>query len=208
MRAKNLSLWSACVGTTAAALSGCNFSSLIPPIPIDLGDQASYNVTAGTPAAKRFLFANGLDSPVAISGGSFNIDPAAITINIDSTGQKHLLAAQDGINVETCLDACDLAGVDEETCGTVCQEGRLIVTAWAGTVEAITADCKSGDEYQFDVTLNEDLRPTAVSVDPDSIRSTTRDLLDSDDGFGLCIEVISPVDGEVIIEGLTFRVQL
>jgi hypothetical protein len=186
-------------------ISGCALvSGLVPPIPIELGANSSFQVTAGMPTAKTLLFPEGFDAPVAITGGSFNIDPSAITVNASGPG-KRLVAAQ---TVQDCQDVCDFAGVDTATCNQVCQEGDLIVTAWVGTVAAITADCKSGEDYRFEVTLNVDLVATGVSATPSSISSTTRALLDSEDGFGLCLEVISPVDGEVIIDELSFRVQL
>lgn len=193
-------------GFVAALLSGCNLvSSLVPPIPIDLGADSSFPVTAGTPTSKTFVFEGGLDSPVAISGGSFDIDPAAITVNEAGGPGKRFVAAQD---TPTCLTACNAAGVDAAICNQVCQEGDLVVTAWVGTPEAITADCQDGEEYVFTVTLNDDLVPTNVTVNPSTVSGTTRDLLVSEGGFGVCIQVISPVDGEVIIEGLQFRVQL
>jgi hypothetical protein len=182
-------------------------SGFVPPIPIELGANSSFQVTAGMPTAKTLLFPEGFDAPVAITGGSFNIDPTAITVNASGPG-KRLVAAQGTGNVQTCLDTCAGAGVDTATCNQVCQEGDLVVTAWVGTVAAIEADCQSGEEYQFEVTLNANLVPTSVSATPSSISSTTRDLLESEEGFGLCLEVISPVDGEIIVDELSFRVQL
>jgi hypothetical protein len=126
----------------------------------------------------------------------------------EMTGSKSSLAYQDGAQTSACLDACGLAGVDATTCSNVCESGELAITIWVGSVEDIAADCKSGDEYRFRVTLDEDSQPVSVTASPSSLQPATRTLLNAGTDIGLCIEVISPIDATVLIDSFTLRLSL
>jgi len=59
----------------------------------------------------------------------------------------------------------------------------------------------------FEAQLDSDGNATSVSVTPESVTVATLALLNSG-SFGACVEVISPVDGTVIVSEVTFNVGL
>lgn len=185
--------------------TGC--PSLIPTVPIDVDlDDAgagSFDVVAGTPVQRTAQLTGG-GSSIDIGRGSVQLDPSVITYSPAGGPAKGLLNAQ---AVENCQDACDAAGIDSELCSSVCADGQISVRVWVGTLDEIETVCATGDEYgPFLVTL-ENGEPTAV--DPSSVTLTdeTLNLLNGGD-FSICVEVIAPEDGNVLIDSLRFNVGL
>lgn len=200
------------MGVVAAQLGGCSLASLvtIPPIPLDLAGAgvAEFQVQAGTPLLQRAQF-GGIDSPVAIGGGSLGIDPSAISIApADTSGGKISVARQSIEDIQTCLDACEFAGIDTTTCSDVCENTEVHVNVWVGSVDEITADCANGDEYLFVVTLDESSQPVSVSVTPDEIQPATRALFNSGEALGLCVQVLSPFDGTILVNTINIEITL
>jgi len=193
------------IATTSLSLvPGC--APITIPVPVSLTNAGvgSFDVTAGTPLSAKANFTFALDQ----RGGSgrLSIDPADISVNPANTGGAKVLP----LNLQeqnACADACATAGVDATICNQVCVEGDLRVTINLGTQAAIGEDCTAGDEYVFDVTLDENGNATSVAVSPASMTQQTIDLLNTG-MFGACVEVISPIDGTVIVDTLTFNVGL
>lgn len=202
---------------------GCNVASLIPIPPIDLdlagAGVGAFQLQAGTPELKVGQFSSvSLPAAVSIGGGSLQIDPDAISITrSDNTGNKQTVAAQSIEDVQTCLDACSLAietcgdacqGLSPQTCSDVCENSQLDVRVWIGTVEKITESCENGDEYVFNVTLDDDGRPLSVSATPDQLQPKTRTVLGSSIPFGLCVQVLAPFDATILVNTVTLNIRL
>jgi hypothetical protein len=169
---------------------------------------SEFDAQAGVPTQKTVQFSPE-DLPFDVGGGTIELGADMISVMpAETAASKSSLAYQDGGQVSVCLDACALAGVDATTCSNVCESGELAITIWAGPVEDIVADCESGDEYRFRVTLDEESQPVTVTVSPSSLQPATRALLNSGADIGLCIEVISPIDATVLIDTLTLRLSL
>lgn len=193
----------------AFTAGGCNISNLIPPVVLDLEGAGSsqFDVQAGTPSRKTIIF-GGIESPVTFSGGTFSMDVSALSLTPSDTTQNKRPVAAQTTGSEICLQACQQAGVDAADCSTVCDSNVLMVNVWVGSSDAINADCENGDKYEFIITLDQGDQPVSVSVSPNQATQATLDLLTSAGGFGMCIEVISPVDGTVVIGSILFNIQL
>lgn len=167
---------------TAWQLGGCNLADLvrIPPITFELGaGLAEFEVQAGQ--AVRNSGSGAFDlSGFSIGSGSIELDPSVITVTPSgSPVGKGTANLQSG--------------------------GILEITVWIAPADDVDTVCDTGEQYgPFSVTLDENNVP--VSVDPSEVTLTqnTLDLLNSG-SFSLCIEVISPVDGTVTINSLTFN---
>ena len=186
-------------------ISGC--TPLTFPIPFDLlgANLGTFDVQAGDPVRVSGSLNFDNTTGIEVGGGNLEISPDAISITPTQTGSgKYAATAQE---VATCLDACNLAGVDAATCSDVCENNQLRVTVWVGTADAIAEACANGDEYVFDVTLDDNGQATFVSVSPSEMTQATIDLFNSG-AFGICIEVISPIDGTILIDTLTANVSL
>lgn len=162
-------------------LGGC-LQQLRIPVEFGLGGALGiFAVEAGVPTQNRGTGELG-NSEIQPGSGSININPDNITVTPSNTsGGK----------------------------GTVnFQGGTLTITAWIAAVDAIDTVCETGEEYgPFSVELNEANQP--VSVDPSSITlsQSTIDLINGGQ-FSLCIEVVSPIDGTVTIDALSFNLGL
>gem|GEM_PF-6199507 len=192
------------VSTILSVLPGC--SAITIPVPVSLTEAGvgSFDVMAGVPANAKANFSFTLEQ----RGGSgrLSIDPANVSIQPTNTatGKVSALTFQEQ---NACLDACSSAGVAADTCDTVCTQGELLVTIWIGSQDAIAADCASGDQFVFYVVLDASGNATSVSVAPTSLPQSTLDLLNGG-SFGACVEVLSPIDGTVVVDTLTFNVGL
>ncbi len=186
-------------------VGGCTpvtFPILFDLVGVNLG---TFDVTAGDPerVSGGLTFDN--TTGIEIGSGNLEISPESISVTPAQTGSgKFAPTAQE---IGTCLDACNLAGVDAATCSDVCENNELRVTVWIGTTEAIAEDCENGDAYVFDVTLDDSGQATSVSVSPSQMTQDTIDLFNSGT-FGVCVEVISPIDGTIVIDTLTANVGL
>ncbi len=186
-------------------VSGC--TPITFPIPFDLvgANLGTFGVQAGEPERVSGALTFDNTTGIEVGSGDLEISPESISVTPAQTGSgKFAPTAQ---QVETCLDACNLAGVDAAVCSDVCENNQLRVTVWIGTAETIAAACENGDEYVFDVTLNDDGQATSVSVAPSQMTQGTIDLFNSG-AFGICVEVISPIDGTILIDTLTANVGL
>jgi hypothetical protein len=185
-------------------VSGC--APITIPVPVSLTDAGvgEFEVQAGVPknARANFSFTLGRSG----GSGSLSIDPANVSVQTANTtgGKVSALTLQEQ---NVCLNACLLADVDAATCGEVCTDGELRVTIYIGTQEGIQADCEAGDMFVFEVELDADGNATSILVTPDSVSQDLLDLLNTG-SFGACVEVISPVDGTVRVDSLTFNVGL
>ena len=192
---------------TGLQIAGC--AQILPTIPItlDLGDAgiAEFDVLAGVPEQAKANFEG--DAPGIQAGrGTIEIDPASIQlVPAEGGGGKIRPANQQAI--EDCMDACLVAGVDEATCTDVCDENMLRVTVSVGTAAEIEADCANGDVYEFDVELNDEGVPTSVTATPGTLTQDTIDLVNSGT-FSICVEVISPIDGTVLIDEVVLNLGL
>lgn len=207
-RTKLMALLGAAVAVSVQVMA-CNPASLITIPPQDLnlaGARLSTfsDLEAGVPKRLQGSFTAPDVQGFRLTGG-FDILPESVTLTpSDTSSEKGSRAAQLQVDIPTCVEACSLAGVDDAACTLVCEERQIQVTVWVGALEAIEADCTDGDEYVFLVTLDEDGAVTGVTVSPTSFQSQTEDLLNAgaDTQFGVCVEVIAPVSGEVIVSSL------
>ena len=186
-------------------VGGC--TPLTFPIAFDLVgvNLGTFSVQAGEPETVSGALTFDNTTGIEVGSGDLEISPESISITPAGTGSgKFAPTAQ---QVETCLDACNLAGVDAAACTDVCENNQLRVTVWIGTADAIATACENGDEYVFDVTLDDNGQATSVSVTPDQMTQATIDLFNSG-VFGICVEVISPIDGTIVIDTLTANVGL
>lgn len=215
MRSTKLRVATRVMGTALAGaglwyLSACALvSNLIPPIDLNLsGSNAEFSTVAGVPTQKTIHF-SAVEVPVNLSGGSLEIDPSAITIQPGGTGGgKSRVAAQSAEDVQACLDACTGAGVEAADCAQVCEEGEILVRVSVGAADAIDESCDNGVEYEFRVTLDDQLQVDTITATPSSLDPDTLDLIESGAEIGVCIEVLSPVTGTVTIEAISLRVRL
>lgn len=186
-------------------VGGC--SPLTFPISFDLvgANLGTFGVQAGEPETVSGALTFDNTTGIEVGSGDLEISPESISITPTPTGSgKFAPTAQE---VNNCLDACNLAGVDAAVCSDVCENNQLRVTVWIGTSDAIAAGCENGDEYVFDVTLDDNGQATSVSVTPAQMTQATIDLFNSG-AFGICVEVISPIDGTIVIDTLTANVGL
>lgn len=190
----------ACLG--CLSIWGC--AQILPTIEVPLELGLSIPVEAGVPSTQTINFDY---EPEAQAGrGTIEIPPASITLQeaANGGGKVRLTTYQ---TVEDCTTACLAAGVPTATCETVCANNHLLVTAWIGTTADIAANCEDGEQHVFDVTLDDDGVPTSVSVTPSSLSDTSIGLINSGT-FSVCIEVISPIDGTVILDELILNLGL
>jgi hypothetical protein len=88
----------------------------------------------------------------------------------------------------------------------VCEENQLLITV---RVSADTATvCDDGEEYQAIVTLDDNGNPTAVEVTPSTLSESTVELLNHGTALALCVVVLSPISGEILIDEMIFNVGL
>lgn len=161
-------------------IAGCP-SAFQQAAQISLGGGLNrYEVTAGEPLRKSGTAGLG-DVPVTLGSGSIAIDPDVITVTPSGAGKL----------------------------GTLLQgTSTLQVTVWVGSLDESGTVCDTGDQYgPFEVTLDANLVPTAVSPSTVTLTQSTLDALNSGQ-FSLCIEIISPVTGVVTIASLTFNLGL
>jgi len=182
----------------------------LPLIPINVplsGGLASFQVEGGTPAKSTGTasFDNG---GINIGRGNIELDPSVITITPTpaGSGKRSSTTAQDTEPIQSCQDACGVAGLAAADCTKICQDQTLRVTLWLDTAENSSTVCDNGTQFgPFDVTLVNGV-PTTVSPSTVNIQGVLG-LLNSG-SFSICIEVISPIAGTVTIGGLTFNVGL
>ncbi len=195
------------------ACSPGGLSSLIPEQAIDFdlagAGLAEFDVQAGVPQQKsgRFTFDTG---GFSVASGSIELVPEVITVTpADTSGGKTAVARQNG---PTCLDACGAAGVDSAVCADVCGNSVLQVTVWVASAGDSTIVCDPGDHRDtygpFDVSLNEEHRVTDIDPDLDGFTARTQQWLSPPVGeVSVCVEVISPIDGVILIGSLRFNVR-
>jgi len=193
-------------------LGGCNVASFIPPVDLDLteAEVADYDVQAGVPQRKTasFTFATG---GFTIGSGSLRVNADAISVTPASTeGGKIAAALQDAtvtlddlLQVDTCLEACDLAGTNAVLCSEVCRQGSIIMFIIISAVD--DTGCENGNEYEVRVTLDEEVRIANVTVSPNEFIGTTEELLNSGE-FRVCIDVLAGFDANIQLSWLTLNV--
>jgi hypothetical protein len=182
---------------------GC--SNLVTiPIPFNTGNAlGTFEVTAGVPESKTASFVLDDTAPEA-GGGNLEVELDAISITPTNNGGGKLRPTQQDVNL--CLTACLGANVDQDTCDNVCEENNLLITMRVGTATATV--CNSDDEYQAVVALDDDGNPTGVQVTPQSLSEETIAVLNSGETLAICVEVLSPISGEVLIDEVIFNVGL
>lgn len=191
-------------------VGGCALVSVLPTIAVPLiltGALARIIVQAGTPVVQsgRLTF----ESPDAINigRGSLEIEAGAITLRSDTIGKINTVAQQ---TQEACQAACEAGGLSTTTCDSVCNEGQVQVTVWVAGPDAIDTVCTGGtrDTYgPYLVTLDADGGGVSVSPSSVTLQSLTLELLNQGD-LSICLEIIAPDDGEVLISELTANVGL
>jgi hypothetical protein len=169
---------------TAWQVGGCGggLASLIPEQPVDfaLGSGlGQFEVTAGQPAAKTGTGSFDLGE-YSVGRGSVELNPNVITVTPSaSSGNKGTVNLQ--------------------------QTTTLEITVWIAASAEIDTVCEAGEQYgPYNVTLDEDYVPVAIDPPQVTLSQSTLDLLNGGE-FSLCIQVVSPVDGTVTIESLTFN---
>lgn len=179
MRAK---LWTlvALVAVVGWQSGGCGPSLITIPVDVGLGSASTFSVQANTPEQKSFqtTFDTG---GLQIGGGSIALDPDVITVN-PTQSAKTASVLQDQLALE--------------------------ITVRVDDFDSVATVCDTGEQYgPFTVALDSNYVP--VSVDPPTVTlsQATIDLLNSGQ-LSLCVDIVSPVDGTVIIGSLTFNVSL
>jgi len=182
--------WATVFGVVILAvwqLPGCagGLGSLIPLQTVDfdlVSGLGEFEVQAGQPARKTGAGAFELPD-ITLGRGTIELDPDVITvIPADSGGAKGAVNLQ--------------------------QTSTLEVRVWIAPAAEVETVCETGEQYgPYEVTLDENYVP--ISIDPSSVTLTqnTLDLLNVGE-FALCIQVVSPIDGTVTIESLTFNLGL
>ena len=199
-----------------AVVAMCQFGGcaalFIPPVDLDLAEteMAEFEVQAGVPQQKTgsFTFDTG---GYTIGSGSLRINAEAISVTPASAeGSKTNVILQDGavslddlLQADTCLEACDLAGVGAQPCSDVCQQGLIIMFIIVAAVD--DTDCLNGDEYEVRVTLDQNVQVAEVDVSPNTFVGNTKDLLNSGE-FRVCIEVLAGFDATIGLSALTLSV--
>ena len=165
-------------------LGGCagGLANLVPkiPIPIDLGGGlGTFEAHAGTPV--RNMGSASFDTQqYTIGSGSIVLDPSDITVT-PTAGP----GAKGAVNLQ--------------------QTSTLEVTVWIAPADQQATVCDTGEQYgPFDVTLDANYVPTAISPASVTLTATTIGLLNAG-GFSLCLELISPIDATVTIASMTFN---
>ena len=168
----------------AASLAGCQ--SLIPtqPVTFDLQTALSqFEVEANVPTQNTGTGQWGDLEGITIGRGSLQVDPSAITIIPADTS-----SGKGSVNLQ--------------------QTSTLVITVWVGPLEDEDTVCSTGEQYgPYTFTLDENLVPIAVEPETVTLTQSTLALLNAGE-FSLCIEVVSPVDGTVVIASLTFNLGL
>jgi hypothetical protein len=183
------------------AVVGCS-NILTIPIPLNTGATlGGFDVVAGVPTQKTANFAL-QDVSIEAGGGNLEIPLDAISITPAGSGGGKLRPTQQGVSL--CLTACLAANVDEDTCDNVCEENNLLITLHVG--DTLATVCEEGDEYQAIVALDDDGNPTSVAVTPEQLSAETIGLLNSGANLAVCVEVLSPITGEVLIEEIILNV--
>jgi hypothetical protein len=172
-------------------------------VPVSLGGSpiGQFDVAAGVPTQKTDTVQVG-EFEVTPGSGDIEIPLDGITVNTANGGAKVRLTQQ---QTGVCSTACLAAGVDSATCEEVCSQNRLLITVWIGDDQNTV--CDDGDEYEAVVQLDDNGDPTSVSISPSQLTQNTIDLLNSG-SFAICVEVISPVTGEILIDELVFNLGL
>ncbi|MCO6435555.1 MAG: hypothetical protein J5J06_00530 [Phycisphaerae bacterium] len=195
------------VMTSAAVVLAAGCPSLLPTVPVvvNLTDAGAgtYDVVAGTPVQRSAQF-TGEESPVTITRGTVQLDPSVVTYAMGGGPAKGLAGAQ---AIETCQQACALAGVDGALCDDVCTDGQISVRVWVGAFDEVETVCTTGDEYGPFLVALENGVPSSVDPSSVTLSSNTVTLLNGGN-FSVCVEVIAPEDGQVIIDSLRFDVGL
>jgi hypothetical protein len=198
----------ALVAIAAWHLGGC-LAVFVPPVGLNLASAglSDYSVEAGVPTQKTgsFLFSAG---GIPIGSGSLRIDPADVSVTpAGSEGDKRAVAMQDNVvtlddllQAESCLEACEGAGVDAEVCSDVCREGLIVIFLFLTSTD--DTECASGNEYEVRITLNDEVQVTDVSISPNEFIGNTVELLNSGE-FRICIEVLAGFDADIGLETLT-----
>ena len=162
-------------------LGGCPQRIRIP-VEFSLeGGLGTFEVQAGVPKSNH--------GPYNYTGQRINVGSGSVTIDLD----------------DITVTPADGGGGK----GTVnLQGGTLTVTAWIAPADEVDTVCETGEEHgPFSVELDENNQP--VSIDPSSVplSENTLDLINGGT-FSLCIEVVSPIDGTVTIDALSFSLGL
>ncbi len=160
---------------------GC-LQQLRVPVEFALGGGLGiFAVEAGVPTQNRGTGSIG-DAPVDPGSGSINIKPENVSVTPANNGSGK---------------------------GTVnYQGGTLTITAWIAALDELETVCETGEEYgPFSVELNEANQPVSVEPSDITLSQNTIDLINGGQ-FSLCIEVISPIDGTVTIDALSFDLGL
>ena len=166
-------------------MSGCNLGALLPTEAVNFplqGSLGTFDVQSGVPVTNK---------------GTLNFDPKGITL-----GRGSLQLTPDAISVVPA----DSGG---GKVGQALQEtSELEITVWADSPEAIDTVCETGDQYgPYTITLDENLEPVSISPNTLTLTEKTIGLL-NDGQLSVCVEVVSPVTGQVVVDSLRFNLGL
>ena len=215
------------IGVCAVWAVGAGCGGLLPtiPVPIDLSSSSvgSIEVEAGKALRKQTQF-TGFESSVEIGRGNLELDPSAISIDSDDTlGNKRsgvnlqVIPCADVVGADALEAACLDEGATEEECeqevadaiaACLGEAGVLEITVWIDGPESAETVCDTGDQFgPFQVSLDDDLMGIDVTPSAVNLTQEVTDLLNTGQ-FALCVEVVSPVDGTVLIEALILNLGL
>lgn len=84
----------------------------------------------------------------------------------------------------------------------------LQITAFVAAPEDLATVCVDGEQYgPFEVELDEDLVPVAVTPSSFTLSSDTLALIEAGQ-ISICLRVVVPVNGTVVVENLTLTLGL
>lgn len=207
MRRKSILLFST-VLSLALTLTACDaINNLIPPVDVGLDSAlGQFAVEAGSQKEARGTVTLS-EIPEQVASGTLELRADAISVTTGATGEKGTTTEQ----TVNCNDVCQTEGfVDAATCASICDNNTLLVTVHIAEPGAIETVClqEPRDTYgPFSISLDDDANVLSVSPSTVNLTDNTIDLFRSG-SFAACVKVISPVDGEVSIDSLRFRVGL
>jgi hypothetical protein len=163
-------------------VSGC--ASIVPLQPVNfplgpgLGD---FELQADQPLTKSGTA--DFEAPVTLRRGTLRINPDAIMFTpADTSNQKGRTTFQ--------------------------STTTIVVTVWIAELEDLDNVFDVGDEYgPYTITFDENFVPVSVSPPTITLTPNTIALLNSGQ-FSIGFEVVSPVDGTLVVGSLTFNVGL
>jgi hypothetical protein len=168
------------LGSFIATISGCAPIRVPVPVEFDGGAGLQFDVIAGQSKSE----ARTANLTVAREFGS-----GAIQLNVD---EIIVSPTDEGNKVSATLQATQVPEV----------------TVHLGGFDDLATVCDTGESYgPFEVTLDENFQPVSISPASVTLSQISIELLNTGK-FSFCLDVLSPVSGSVVIEGMTFQVGL